>query len=72
MQGINVYSSDDLTNWKYEGQALSPLNGTAIAPDLVVERPKVVYNEPTDTWVASHTTPSLPFLLTLISKTITS
>ena len=49
--GINVYSSKDLLNWKNEGKALSPINGTEIAPERVVERPKVVYNEPTKTWV---------------------
>lgn len=53
MSGINVYSSKDLLNWKNEGKALSPINGTEIAPERVVERPKVVYNEPTKTWVVS-------------------
>jgi hypothetical protein len=52
--GINVYSSKDLLNWKNEGKALSPINGTEIAPERVVERPKVVYNEPTKTWVVGH------------------
>lgn len=49
--GINVYSSKDLLNWKNEGKALSPINGTEIGPETVVERPKVVYSEPTKTWV---------------------
>lgn len=49
--GINVYSSKDLLNWKNEGKALSPINGTEIGPERVVERPKVVYNPPTKTWV---------------------
>ncbi|CAE6422307.1 unnamed protein product [Rhizoctonia solani] len=49
--GITVYSSKDLVNWKNEGIALAPVNGTEIGPQQVVERPKVVYNEPTKTWV---------------------
>lgn len=49
--GINVYSSSDLLNWKNEGRALSPIIGTDIGPEKVVERPKAVFNEPTQTWV---------------------
>ncbi|KAJ7243769.1 Arabinanase/levansucrase/invertase [Mycena rebaudengoi] len=49
--GINVYSSSDLLNWDYRGRALSPIEGTAIAPNLVVERPKSVYNKATKQWV---------------------
>ncbi|KAF8073530.1 Arabinanase/levansucrase/invertase [Lyophyllum atratum] len=49
--GINVYSSTDLLNWKNEGRALSPIPGTDIGPDKVVERPKAVFNEPTQGWV---------------------
>jgi hypothetical protein len=51
--GITVYSSKDLLSWKNEGIALAPVNGTEIGPEMVVERPKVVYNEPTKTWVVS-------------------
>ncbi|KAG5651857.1 hypothetical protein H0H81_007198 [Sphagnurus paluster] len=49
--GINVYSSTDLLNWKNEGRALSPIAGTDIGPEKVVERPKAVFNELTQTWV---------------------
>ncbi|KAF5362835.1 hypothetical protein D9758_007108 [Tetrapyrgos nigripes] len=49
--GINAYSSSDLLNWDYEGRALSSINGTVIGPDTVVERPKAVFNEETQTWV---------------------
>ncbi|TFK39080.1 glycosyl hydrolase [Crucibulum laeve] len=49
--GINVYSSTDLMNWKNEGRALSPINGTNISPDRVVERPKAVFNANTNQWV---------------------
>lgn len=51
LTGLNVYSSSDLLNWKNEGRALSPIPGTDIAPDRVVERPKAVFNELTKTWV---------------------
>lgn len=49
--GINVYSSSDLLNWKNEGQALSPIPGTEIAPDRVAERPKAVFDSVTQNWV---------------------
>ncbi|THV04295.1 Arabinanase/levansucrase/invertase [Dendrothele bispora CBS 962.96] len=49
--GINVYSSPDLLNWDFEGKALSSINGTVIGPDTVVERPKAVFNQETQTWV---------------------
>lgn len=49
--GINVYSSSDLLNWKNEGRALSPIVGTDIGPEKVVERPKAVFNEATQLWV---------------------
>lgn len=51
LAGINVYSSDDLLNWKNEGRALSPIPGTDIAPDRVVERPKAVFDPVNKNWV---------------------
>ncbi len=52
--GISCYSSKNLTDWKYEGIALSP-NTTDSTHDLhtskVLERPKVVYNEQTKKFV---------------------
>jgi len=52
--GISCYSSKKLTDWKYEGIALSP-NTTDSTHDLhtskVLERPKVVYNEQTKKFV---------------------
>ncbi|KAF5382676.1 hypothetical protein D9615_003052 [Tricholomella constricta] len=51
LAGLNVYSSTDLLNWKNEGRALSPIPGTDIGPEKVVERPKAIFNEPTQTWV---------------------
>src|SRR5690242_2393260 len=43
--GVNVYSSQDLYNWKYEALALSTDSANAssdIAPGCVMERPKVI------------------------------
>ncbi|QRW15720.1 glycoside hydrolase family 43 protein [Rhizoctonia solani] len=50
--GIAVYSSKDLYNWKNEGLAFKPVEGTPAASDQVGERPKVVYSEKTKQWVA--------------------
>ncbi|TRM56947.1 glycosyl hydrolase [Schizophyllum amplum] len=49
--GLNVYSSSDLLNWKNEGRALSPLNGTDIDASRVVERPKAIFSEELHEWV---------------------
>lgn len=53
-QGVNVYSSTDLYNWKLEGLAFSP-NVTDSTSDValgcVMERPKVIYNSTTRKFV---------------------
>lgn len=53
-EGVNVYSSDNLYNWKHEGLALSP-NYTDTTSDIargcVMERPKVLYNKKTKKYV---------------------
>ncbi|QRV72293.1 glycoside hydrolase family 43 protein [Ceratobasidium sp. AG-Ba] len=49
--GIAVYSSKDLYNWKNEGLALKPVEGTPAASDQVGERPKVVWSESTKQWI---------------------
>ncbi|ELU39806.1 galactan 1,3-beta-galactosidase [Rhizoctonia solani AG-1 IA] len=49
--GIAVYSSKDLYNWKNEGLAFKPVEGTPAASDQVGERPKVVYSERTKTLI---------------------
>lgn len=52
--GVSCYSSKDLYHWKYEGVALAPvLNDSTsdIYTSKVIERPKVVYNEKTRTYV---------------------
>jgi hypothetical protein len=42
--GMNIYSSQDLLNWKYEGIACTPQEGTCINSHEIVERPKILYN----------------------------
>jgi beta-galactosidase len=52
-QGVNVYSSADLHQWKYEGEALTPSKDSSsdIAEGCVMERPKVIYNQKTGKYV---------------------
>ena len=53
-EGVNVYSSGDLYNWKFEGLALAT-NTTDTASDIargcLMERPKVIYNKKTGKYV---------------------
>ncbi len=52
--GVSVYSSRDLYNWKKEGMALSVDERNAasdIARGCVMERPKVLFNEKTGKYV---------------------
>lgn len=52
-EGVNVYSSKDLYNWKYEGLALAQSDDTLsdIRKGCVMERPKVIYNNRTKKYV---------------------
>ncbi|QNE41085.1 family 43 glycosylhydrolase [Hymenobacter sp. NBH84] len=52
-EGVNVYSSKDLYNWKYEGVALPPSQDAQsdIAASCLMERPKVLYNKKTGKYV---------------------
>ncbi|MEO5562099.1 MAG: glycoside hydrolase family 43 protein, partial [Chitinophagaceae bacterium] len=53
-EGVNVYSSKDLYNWKYEALAFTPeLTDTSsdVARGCVMERPKVIYNKKTKKYV---------------------
>jgi beta-galactosidase len=53
-EGINVYSSIDLYNWKFESLALAPNDVDStndIARGCVMERPKVLYNKETGKYV---------------------
>jgi len=52
-EGVNVYSSGDLYNWKFEGLALASVEDTTsdIARGCLMERPKVIYNAKTGKYV---------------------
>jgi beta-galactosidase len=52
-EGVNVYSSKDLYNWKLEGLALAPATDPQndIAAGCLMERPKVIYNQKTGKYV---------------------
>ncbi len=52
-EGISVYSSADLYQWKKEGLALSPSTdpGSDITWGCIMERPKVIYNKQTKKFV---------------------
>ncbi|KAK8038104.1 glycoside hydrolase family 43 protein [Apiospora phragmitis] len=46
--GVSVYSSEDLATWSYHGLALEPIEGHPfISPEMIIQRPKVVYSEAT-------------------------
>ncbi len=52
--GVSVYSSKDLVTWKNEGLALPSLPENPdhdLAPENVIERPKVIYNARTKKFV---------------------
>ncbi|MFI6435196.1 RICIN domain-containing protein [Streptomyces sp. NPDC050759] len=50
-QNITCYTSTDLANWTYQSQALSRQSSGDLGPGRVVERPKVIYNASTGTYV---------------------
>ncbi|WP_406154807.1 RICIN domain-containing protein [Streptomyces sp. NBC_00882] len=50
-QDIPCYTSTDLANWTYQGQALSRQAAGDLGPSRIVERPKVIYNASTSTYV---------------------
>lgn len=51
--GVSCYSSNDFYNWKNEGVALAVIDsaGFDLEKGCVLERPKVVYNKKTNTFV---------------------
>lgn len=51
--GVHVYSSKNLSNWKDEGIALAVLDDTSslLVKGCIIERPKVIYNKKTKTFV---------------------
>jgi hypothetical protein len=50
-QGINCYSSTDLTRWTLVGDILPPQSSGDLATSDLVERPKVLYNSSTGKYV---------------------
>jgi beta-xylosidase len=50
-QNINCYSSTNLVEWNFEGALLSRGASGDLGPNRVVERPKVIYNQNTATYV---------------------
>ncbi|KAI5198828.1 carbohydrate-binding module family 35 protein [Aureobasidium subglaciale EXF-2481] len=59
--GVSVYSSDDLATWTSHGLALEPIEDHPyIAPDKIIQRPKVLYNANDDQyhmhWHADNST----------------
>lgn len=51
--GVNCYSSDNLTDWRYEGLALAAdtVAGSPIERGAIFERPKVIFNPRTGKFV---------------------
>lgn len=50
-QNVNCYSSTDLVQWTYVGALLSRGSSGDLGPNRVVERPKVLFNSQTNTYV---------------------
>lgn len=50
-QDVPCYSSDDLAHWTFKGYALTRQPSGDLGPNRVVERPKVLYNRRTKTYV---------------------
>ncbi|QKW24012.1 RICIN domain-containing protein [Kitasatospora sp. NA04385] len=50
-QGIACYSSTDLAHWTPQGPALGRQSSGDLGPNRIVERPKVLYNAATKTYV---------------------
>jgi len=50
-QDVPCYASQDLAHWTFKGDALTQQPGGDLGPNRVVERPKVLYNPHTRTYV---------------------
>ncbi|MGW1752411.1 RICIN domain-containing protein [Streptomyces sp. NPDC002092] len=50
-QDIPCYTSTDLSNWTHQGVALAKQASGDLGPSRIVERPKVIYNASTSTYV---------------------
>lgn len=49
--GINLYSSRDLLNWKFENTVLKPDSENPALRDNKIERPKLIYNKTTGQFI---------------------
>lgn len=49
--GINCYSSPDLVNWTFVADILPPQSSGDLVSTAVIQRPKVIYNSSTRTYV---------------------
>lgn len=59
--GVAVYSSKDLGIWQSHGLALKPIEGHPyISPGMIIQRPKVVYSEPTGKYHGEQFSESFP------------
>lgn len=50
-QNVNCYSSTDLSSWTFVNHVLTLQSSGDLGPNRVVERPKVLYNSSTKTYV---------------------
>lgn len=50
-QEINAYSSINLVEWTWEVALLTRASDGNLGPERIVERPKIIYNAHTDTYV---------------------
>jgi hypothetical protein len=52
-KGVVMYSSENLTDWRYEGVILSVTNeaGSPLSAPMRLERPKILYNDKTKKYV---------------------
>ncbi|USE38852.1 family 43 glycosylhydrolase [Endozoicomonas sp. SCSIO W0465] len=48
---LNCYSSTDLTTWTFENQVMTSKRNTELPSDVIIARPKVIYNPLTDSFV---------------------
>lgn len=48
---LNCYSSTDLSTWKFENQVMTSKRNTELPSDVIIARPKVIYNSLTDSFV---------------------
>lgn len=51
-KGVNCYASKDLVNWEFRNAVLTRSTATQLnTSDRIIERPKVIYNDTTKTYV---------------------